>query len=458
MKFVPSLMTVAALCLLPIDGLAFRDDTSEHSSNPRSKGSPGGSSEDTGEQEFHRISGLLSKMSASAREQELYAIEFPSEVTTLTKANYEITKKGTWVVDFYAPWCPHCRDFAPVFGAMATRLKSARGQLSFASVDCVHEEKLCGAKKIKGYPTTRMYHNGKIAHEEEGEKKLTEFGAKLKHALDRNGLSAVGSLIGSSTDTLPPQRAKHVRWPHSQLGDVRHRDLAVAVHFTLANGVFLSSQPLGTLRLDAMRRWLSCLEAALPASGGHAFSSLSAVLHGKTAVSRRDFDKAASAVKVFGLGRDSHSVGCKGSAHGATCTLWLLFHTLLQHSATDQQAVLTMHAIRAYAVNFFECESCREHFSKATHELGRLHTRRDAAMFLWRVHNSVTQRLAVPHGYVGDVFFPPASVCPACRKAGKYPDVEWDADAVFGYLSKVYCPGDGCAGQDQRPQLGKAVT
>ena len=37
-------------------------------------------------------------------------------------------------------------------------------------------------------------------------------------------------------------------------------------------------------------------------------------------------------------------------------------------------------------------------------------------MYIWLVHNLVTERLAKPHGYVADVFFPPKSVCPKCRK------------------------------------------
>ena len=315
-------------------------------------------------------------------------------VTPLTKANLAKTKKDTWVVDFYAPWCPHCRDFAPVFGAMALKLKSAHGQLRFGMVDCAHEQKLCSVLNITGYPTTRMYHHGKILFEEEGENDLTEFGAKLRRALDRSGLSAIGTLIGSGKDTLSPQQAKHVRWPSKQLGDVRRRDLAVAVHFTLANGVFLSSQPLAAHRLDAMRQWLSRLESGMPTSGRQAVQSLSELLHGKTSVDRDSFEKAASTIKIFGFGRDVRAVGCNGSAHGAPCALWLLFHTLVQNARTDEQAVLTMHAIRAYVANFFECESCRAHFSRATHDLSKPHTRHHTTFFLWRVHNSVTERLA----------------------------------------------------------------
>jgi len=62
-------------------------------------------------------------------------------------------------------------------------------------------------------------------------------------------------------------------------------------------------------------------------------------------------------------------------------------------------------------------------------------------MYIWLVHNLVTERLAKPHGYVADVFYPPKSVCPKCRKGGKYPDVDWDNNAVWEYL-QVYCLED----------------
>lgn len=49
-----------------------------------------------------------------------------SEVVTLTDANFEqlvLKSKDLWLVEFYAPWCGHCKNLEPHYKAAAAQLK-----------------------------------------------------------------------------------------------------------------------------------------------------------------------------------------------------------------------------------------------------------------------------------------------------------------------------------------------
>ena len=64
------------------------------------------------------------------------------DVVILTDSNFEQTiysSKDIWMVEFYAPWCGHCKALEPEWNAAATELK---GKVKFAKVDATVEQKL----------------------------------------------------------------------------------------------------------------------------------------------------------------------------------------------------------------------------------------------------------------------------------------------------------------------------
>ena len=61
------------------------------------------------------------------------------------------------IVDFYAPWCPHCQHFAPTYSTTADMYE---GALIFAAVNCEDFPDLCAAQGIAGYPTLRAMKEG----------------------------------------------------------------------------------------------------------------------------------------------------------------------------------------------------------------------------------------------------------------------------------------------------------
>jgi len=83
--------------------------------------------------------------------------EKSEDVVILTEKNFASQVIGTdyvWVVEFYAPWCGHCKQFAPEFARAA---KNLHGIVHVGAVNCDEEQKLCGAFGIQGFPTVKMF-------------------------------------------------------------------------------------------------------------------------------------------------------------------------------------------------------------------------------------------------------------------------------------------------------------
>ncbi|KAF4026325.1 hypothetical protein G4228_018392 [Cervus hanglu yarkandensis] len=62
--------------------------------------------------------------------------------------------KNHWVVDFYAPWCGPCQNFAPEFELLARTIK---GKVKAGKVDCQAYAQTCQKAGIRAYPTVRLY-------------------------------------------------------------------------------------------------------------------------------------------------------------------------------------------------------------------------------------------------------------------------------------------------------------
>merc|ERR1712060_571407 len=76
-------------------------------------------------------------------------------LVTLTSDNFEekiIDNPQPAIVEFYAPWCGHCKNLAPHYAKAADKMK---GMVTFGVVDCTDEKDLCAEYSIEGFPTLK---------------------------------------------------------------------------------------------------------------------------------------------------------------------------------------------------------------------------------------------------------------------------------------------------------------
>jgi len=84
----------------------------------------------------------------------------PADVIELTSSIFDkevLDSKDMWLVEFYAPWCGHCKKLAPEWASAASTLK---GKAKLGAVDATQFPDLAQRYGVRGYPTIKYFPAG----------------------------------------------------------------------------------------------------------------------------------------------------------------------------------------------------------------------------------------------------------------------------------------------------------
>ncbi|CAG03659.1 unnamed protein product [Tetraodon nigroviridis] len=118
--------------------------------------------------------------------QALYSSD--DDVVELNPSNFNrevIQSDSLWLVEFYAPWCGHCRNLVPDWKKAATALK---GVVKVGAVDADQHKSLGGQYGVRGFPTIKVFGANKNKPEEYQ-------GGRSSQAIVDGALSALRSLV-----------------------------------------------------------------------------------------------------------------------------------------------------------------------------------------------------------------------------------------------------------------------
>lgn len=79
-----------------------------------------------------------------------------------------------WMIEFYAPWCKHCKKLTPEWAKLATKLK---GEFNIAKIDATVETQLAERFKVEGFPSIKFFEAN--AHPDD---KAEEYGGERQYA------------------------------------------------------------------------------------------------------------------------------------------------------------------------------------------------------------------------------------------------------------------------------------
>jgi len=107
----------------------------------------------------------------------------------------ELINDGDWMVLYYAEWCGHCKTMKPEWDKVVQKLKES-GNVNVADVKSDVIPKLEHKPDIEGFPTIKMYNNGKSVARFQDERSADNL---VKFAMSNSNISGPKQSIKNNT-------------------------------------------------------------------------------------------------------------------------------------------------------------------------------------------------------------------------------------------------------------------
>eukprot|EP01104_Vermistella_antarctica_P006000 TRINITY_DN16734_c2_g1_i1.p1 TRINITY_DN16734_c2_g1~~TRINITY_DN16734_c2_g1_i1.p1 ORF type:complete len:266 (+),score=93.02 TRINITY_DN16734_c2_g1_i1:39-800(+) len=105
--------------------------------------------------------------------------EKEGDVVILTVDNFaETTKDGEWLIEFYAPWCGHCKRLVPIWAELATKASD----FNVAKVDCTENRDLATKYGVRGFPTIKLFEDGDFKKDYSGARTVDGFSTFMEES------------------------------------------------------------------------------------------------------------------------------------------------------------------------------------------------------------------------------------------------------------------------------------
>lgn len=85
-----------------------------------------------------------------------------------------VSSRNPRVLEFYSPYCGHCRSFAPKYIELADKMKKTHPNVEFHAISCAAHYDICQKYKIRGYPSVFTVQEGKKVSSEEDLETLSQ--------------------------------------------------------------------------------------------------------------------------------------------------------------------------------------------------------------------------------------------------------------------------------------------
>ena len=374
---------------------------------------------------------------------------------------------GPRVIEFYAPWCPHCQHYAPRFIELARKVTAREPSVEFHAISCVAHPGLCKSQNVSSYPTLRIFREGSY-------EKIDAKANKLDADVILNSLGFTDRHFDENRQVTVDKKtiARVVPFKSHDVHDV-WTDAALSFRFALKTGIFMTNGPLGDEEANAFKEWLLLLSKTLPDQMNRTHDLIDSVLknYDRATLGQSNLDKIVKEVGHLEPVYRWRTCTYGDNNMGYTCGLWSLFHImsvgLVEYNRHNTRSPIpTLQAsdtLRNYIEHFFQCEVCRLNFLSmydtcALDGCQRLSSKpsqneadwRELPLWLLETHNDVNARLMnerlqnskekekPPNAWeVQQSQWPALNACPNCWRT----DNSWDEQIMFDHLHATYYGG-----------------